>query len=126
MFLDLEIKFNENNRIYNPGDTTTCEIYVTSTFRMHCKYITLRLRCPYTKKGPEYFRKYETAKSAVNLKLAENFELQRGVNRFIASCKIPNTVTEDIFESKFHSLRLKICVQKCVFNRISQWNKMQP
>lgn len=62
MLLDIDIDFDHPRRTYNPGDTIKCKIDVQSTFNLTCKYITVRLVCPYKNKEIEYFRVYETAR----------------------------------------------------------------
>lgn len=59
MLLDMDIYFDHPSRIYNPGDTISCTIDVQSTFKIRCKYIKVRLRCPYRKSNVEVFRIYE-------------------------------------------------------------------
>lgn len=44
-----------------PGDTFTCKIDVHSMFKLKCKYVKVRLRCPHAKSDAEEFRIYEIA-----------------------------------------------------------------
>lgn len=66
MLLDMEIYFDHPGRIYYPGDRITCKIDVESTFKIKCKYVKVRLRCPYRKSNVEEFRIYEIANRRTN------------------------------------------------------------
>lgn len=66
MFLDMEIYFDRSGRIYYPGDTITCTIDVESMFKIKCKYVKVRLRCPYRKSNVEEFRIYGIADQRIN------------------------------------------------------------
>lgn len=75
MLLDVEIYFDHPGRFYYPGDTISCQIDVQSTFKIKCKYVKVRLRCPYRKSNDEEFRIYEIAKVKIN---ADNRQCDRG------------------------------------------------
>lgn len=47
--------------IYNPEETFTCKIDVRSMFNVKCKYVKVRLRCPYRHDNAEEFRVYAIA-----------------------------------------------------------------
>lgn len=66
MLLDVEMYFDHPGRIYCPGDTITCKIDVESTFKIKCKYIKVRLRCPYRKNDVEEFRIYKIANQRIS------------------------------------------------------------
>lgn len=61
MLLDIETYFDHSSRIYNPGEKIHCKIDIKSTFSLRCKYIMVRLCCPYKNKEIEYFRSFENA-----------------------------------------------------------------
>lgn len=65
MFLDIEIYLDHADRVYYPGDTVTCKIDVQSMFRINCKHVRARIRCPFRSKEVEYFRVYEIAKKRI-------------------------------------------------------------
>lgn len=46
---------------FHPGDTLTCAINVQSWFKINCKYVRVRLRCPYETSEAEVFQVYEIA-----------------------------------------------------------------
>lgn len=61
----LDIDFDRLGAYY-PGDTFTCTINVQSWFKINCKYVKVRLRCPYRKGGVEVFRVYEIANQRID------------------------------------------------------------
>lgn len=63
MFLNIETYFDHPG--YSPGDTITCLINVNSMFKLNCKYVRARFRCPFQKNKIEYFRVYEIANKRI-------------------------------------------------------------
>lgn len=57
MFLDTNVRLERSGIAYD-AQTFYCLIEVESTFKMKCKYIKVRLRCPHDNGGVEYFRVY--------------------------------------------------------------------
>ncbi|XP_037037817.1 uncharacterized protein LOC119075473 [Bradysia coprophila] len=109
----LDIDFDRPGTFY-PGDTFTCTVDVQSWFKINCKYVKVRLRCPYRKSEVEVFRVYEIANQRIDTGedesdyriggKAENIVLQRGRNRFIVSCKIPD-VPDETFKKYSNVIR---------------------
>lgn len=77
MFLDIETYFAHPGRRYCPGDTFACVIDVQSTFKIKCKYIKVRLRCPYKKDEVEQFRIYEIASQRIGA-LNDDWDYETG------------------------------------------------
>lgn len=61
----LDIDFARPGTFY-PGDTFTCTVDVQSWFKINCKYVKVRLRCPYRKTEVEVFRVYEIANQRID------------------------------------------------------------
>lgn len=78
MFLDMEIYFDHPDRVYSPGDTITCKIDVQSMFKINCKFIRARVRCPFKNKKIEYFRIYEIATKRIARTDTDQWEYRIG------------------------------------------------
>ncbi len=63
-----------------PGDIFSCKIDVQSLFKIKCKYVKVRLRCPYRKDLVEEFRIYEIANQRITtVEKDDGEELEYGV-----------------------------------------------
>lgn len=78
MFLDIDIYYDHPDRVFSPGDTVTFKIDVRSMFKIKCKYVRARFRCPFQNKEIEYFRIYEVARKWIARTDKDSWEHRNG------------------------------------------------
>lgn len=89
MFLDMEVYFDHPDRVYSPGDLVTCKIEIKSMFKINCKFIRARLRCPFKNKKIEHFRIYKIATKRIARTDTDQWDYrigEKGLPEIVLNC----------------------------------------
>lgn len=100
MLVGIVLEFTDNeNRKYYPGDVVKCDIIIDSPFEFGCKEIKVRFIVPFNKDEQGHSRVYKNATFYNKNKVAKDFQLEIGINKFKVECEVPQ-LQENLAGSK--------------------------